>query len=93
MMWADKVRGAGDSESDEEDAKADGGDGGHATFTTVDDVRTKAPATAKFEILSDSSTALLLQPGQRLKVRHHTAIKRTALRRWLESALAMTRRP
>eukprot|EP00750_Incisomonas_marina_P014138 INCI17609.11.p1 GENE.INCI17609.11~~INCI17609.11.p1 ORF type:complete len:5029 (+),score=1065.32 INCI17609.11:298-15384(+) len=67
MSW-DSIIDLSDSDDSDKEDEGDGGDGGFATYKTLDDVRTVAPDEAKFEILSDGSTALVLKPGQRLKV-------------------------
>ncbi len=67
MSW-DSIIDLSDSDDSDADNEDDGGGGGFATYKTVDDVRTAAPDDAKFELLSDGSTALILRPGQRLKV-------------------------
>jgi len=67
MVWGGADAGAGSDGSDTDNSD-DGGDGGQATFATIDDVRRKAPDVAKFKVLSDGSTALLLSPGHRLKI-------------------------
>ena len=67
MSW-DSIIDLSDSDDSDKEEENDGGDGGFATYKTLDDVRTVAPDDAKFELLSDGSTALVLKPGQRLKV-------------------------
>ena len=67
MSW-DSIMDLSDSDDSDNEDDRDGGDGGFATYKTIDDVRVKAPDDANFEMLSDGSTALLLRPGQRLKI-------------------------
>jgi hypothetical protein len=67
MSWDSIIDLSSDDDSDAEDHQ-DGGDGGFASYKTIDDVRTQAPDGTNFEFLPDGSTALVLKPGQRLKI-------------------------